>query len=217
DARLDGVVAVSGPSGAGKTTFLSALVGALPADATVHGRLTGIEADGGGWSPQSPRVVAATTREELRGYGADPDAALAELGLSRVAEAAVAELSPGELRRLSVARALARVDAGARLLVLDEATAHLDRDAAERVRGAILRRAGRATIVLASHDTATLELATSTIRIAGPAGRARTPAEAPPETPSPSVPAGAARDRGAGRGADAGPDGDAAGPRGSAA
>src|SRR5699024_1063572 len=72
-------------------------------------------------------------------------------------------------------------------------------------------------IVLASHDTATLELATSTIRIAGPAGRARTPAEAPPETPSPSVPAGAARDRGAGRGADAGPDGDAAGPRGSAA
>src|SRR5699024_1559540 len=73
------------------------------------------------------------------------------------------------------------------------------------------------TIVLASHDTATLELATSTIRIAGPAGRARTPAEAPPETPSPSVPAGAARDRGAGRGADAGPDGDAAGPRGSAA
>lgn len=217
DARLDGVVAVSGPSGAGKTTFLSALVGALPADATVHGRLTGIEADGVGWSPQSPRVFAATPREELRVYGADPDAALAELGLSRVAEAAVAELSPGELRRLSVARALARVDAGARLLVLDEPTAHLDRDAAERVRGAILRRAGRATIVLASHDTATLELATSTIRIAGPAGRARTPAEAPPETPSPSVPAGAARDRGAGRGADAGPDGDAAGPRGSAA
>src|SRR5699024_8074974 len=163
--------------------------------------------------------------------------------------------------RLSVARALARVDAGARLLVLDEPTAdldrdaaepvrgailpragrativlashdtaalelatstirlagpagrartpaedwppaHLARDAAERVLGAILRRVGRATIVLASHDTATLELATSTIRIAGPAGRARTPAEARPETPSPSVPAGAARDRGAGRGAD---------------
>src|SRR5699024_12720185 len=93
----------------------------------------GIEAAGVGWSPHSPRVFAATPREELRVYGADPDAALAELGLSRVAEAAVAELSPGELRRLSVARALARVDAGARLLVLDEPTAHLDRDAAERV------------------------------------------------------------------------------------
>lgn len=194
DADLDGIVAVSGPSGAGKSTFLSALVGALPVDATVHGRVTGIAADAVGWSPQSPCVFAATPREELRVYGADPDPALSELGLSRVAEAAVAELSPGELRRLSVARALARVDAGARLLVLDEPTAHLDPVAAERVRDALLRRADRATIVLASHDAATLELATSTIRIAGPAGPARTAVEATPE----AGPPGAGRDGGAG-------------------
>ncbi|WP_206474216.1 thiol reductant ABC exporter subunit CydC [Dietzia sp. KRD202] len=172
DAELSGIVAVTGASGAGKSTFLSALVGALPVDAIVHGRVTGIEADLVGWSPQSPRVFGATPRAELALYGADPAAALAEVGLSRVAESAAAELSPGELRRLSVARALARVDAGARLLVLDEPTAHLDHHAAELVRDAIVRRAEHATIVLASHEPMTLDLATSTIRISGQAGRA---------------------------------------------
>lgn len=170
DAELSGVVAVTGPSGAGKSTFLSALVGALPDDAAVQGRITGIAPDLVGWSPQSPTMFAATPSEELTLYGADPAAALAEIGLSRVAGAAAAELSPGELRRLSVARALARVDAGARLLVLDEPTAHLDQHAAELVRAAIVRRAERATVVLASHESTTLDLATSTVRISGPAG-----------------------------------------------
>ena len=170
DAELSGVVAVTGPSGAGKSTFLSALVGALPDDAAVQGRITGIAPDLVGWSPQSPTMFAATPSEELTLYGADPAAALAEVGLSRVAGAAAAELSPGELRRLSVARALARVDAGARLLVLDEPTAHLDQHAAELVRAAIVRRAERATVVLASHESTTLDLATSTVRISGPAG-----------------------------------------------
>ena len=172
DAELSGVVAVTGPSGAGKSTFLSALVGALPDDAAVQGRITGIAPDLVGWSPQSPTMFAATPSEELTLYGADPAAALAEVGLSRVAGAAAAELSPGELRRLSVARALARVDAGARLLVLDEPTAHLDQHAAELVRAAIVRRADRATVVLASHESTTLDLATSTVRISGPAGGA---------------------------------------------
>ncbi|MFI8697071.1 thiol reductant ABC exporter subunit CydC [Dietzia maris] len=180
DAELSGIVAVTGASGAGKSTFLSALVGALPDDATVRGRVMGIEADLVGWSPQSPRVFGATPREELELYGADPAAALAEVGLSRVDESAAAELSPGELRRLSVARALARVDAGARLLVLDEPTAHLDHHAAELVRGAILRRAERATIVLASHEPKTLDLATSTVRICGPTSRAGGDASALP-------------------------------------
>lgn len=180
DAELSGIVAVTGASGAGKSTFLSVLVGTLPVNASVRGRVTGIEADLVGWSPQSPRVFGATPREELELYGADPAAALAEVGLSRVAESAAAELSPGELRRLSVVRALARVDAGARLLVLDEPTAHLDHHAAELTRAAILRRAERATIVLASHEPRTLALATSIIRISGPDGCADGDASALP-------------------------------------
>ncbi|MGX9348617.1 thiol reductant ABC exporter subunit CydC [Microbacterium sp. KNMS] len=177
NAELSGIVSVAGPSGSGKSTLLAALTGTLPADAEVTGTITG--ADGVGWAPQAARAFAATPRAELALHGApDPEAALAELGLAHVAEAAIPELSPGELRRLAVARALARVDAGAQLLVLDEPTAHLDRTAAERVRAAILHRAAHATVVLASHEPETLALATMTVPV-GAAAAPPDPATAP--------------------------------------
>ncbi len=168
-AELAGIVSIAGPSGAGKSTLLAALAGTLPADARVSGHVTGIGADAVGWAPQAPRAFAATPREELALYGTDPMLALDELGLAHVADAAVPELSPGELRRLAVARALARVDAGARLLVLDEPTAHLDHASADRVRAAILRRADRAVVVLASHEPETTALATMAVPV-GTAG-----------------------------------------------
>lgn len=164
-AELRGIVHVAGPSGAGKSTLLAALTGTLPHDAHVTGTITGVSSESIGWAPQSPRAFADTPREELELYGADPDEALAEVGLSHVADAAVAEMSPGEQRRLAVARSLARVEAGATLLVLDEPTAHLDSHSADLVRAAILRRADRATIVLASHERETAALATQTLQI----------------------------------------------------
>lgn len=179
-AGLTGIVSIAGPSGAGKSTLLAALAGALPADAFVGGRVTGIGADAVGWAPQAPRAFATTPREELSLYGTDPMVALDELGLAHVADAAVPELSPGELRRLAVARALARVDAGARLLVLDEPTAHLDRASADRVRAAILRRADRAVVVLASHEPDTTALATMRV----PVGVVSRPVEAAGAAPS---------------------------------
>ncbi|WP_206445626.1 ABC transporter transmembrane domain-containing protein, partial [Agrococcus sp. KRD186] len=216
-AELTGIVSIAGPSGAGKSTLLAALTGTLPADADISGTITGVRADAVGWAPQAPRAFAPTPRAELALYGADPLPALEELGLGHVADAAVAELSPGEQRRLAVARALARIDTGAdaagtaaaatpgtaaaaapeagagatgaaaaaapeagagatgaaaaaapgtaaagtgstHLLVLDEPTAHLDRASADLVRAAILRRADRAVIVLASHEPETTAL-----------------------------------------------------------
>ncbi|WP_309067506.1 thiol reductant ABC exporter subunit CydC [Microbacterium sp.] len=164
DARLEGITAVTGASGSGKSTLLAALAGTLPADAEVTGSLDG--AVRVAYAPQAPRGFAGTPREELALFGApDPVAALAELGLSAAADAAIAELSPGELRRLAVARALARVDRGATLLVLDEPTAHLDRVSADRVRDAIRLRAARATVVLATHEPETLALAERCVRV----------------------------------------------------
>ncbi|WP_082542928.1 thiol reductant ABC exporter subunit CydC [Microbacterium sp. Root53] len=171
DADVAGIVAVTGPSGAGKSTLLAALAGVLPADADVSGTIRGVAPDGVAYAAQAPRAFAATPREELALHGAaDPAAALAELGLKHVADAQVAELSPGELRRLAVARALARVDQGAPLLVLDEPTAHLDRTSADRVRAAILARAERATVVLAAHEPETLALAGTRIEVGGAGG-----------------------------------------------
>lgn len=161
-AQLHGITAITGPSGAGKTTLLAALAGVLPADAEVTGTIGG--ADAVAWAPQSPRAFADTPRAEIALYGAGLDA-LEELGLGALADAAVAELSPGELRRLAVARALARVDAGASLLVLDEPTAHLDPGAAQLVRDALLRRSPSCTIVLASHEADTLAMAARRIPV----------------------------------------------------
>ncbi|SDS34405.1 ATP-binding cassette domain-containing protein [Agrococcus carbonis] len=180
-ADLEGIVSVAGPSGAGKSTLLAALTGALPADAHVGGSVVGTGADAVGWAPQAPRAFADTPRDELALYGADPIAALEELGLGHVADAAVPELSPGEQRRLAVARALARADAGARVLVLDEPTAHLDRESADRVRAAILRRAPGRVVVLASHEPETTALATMTLRVGtAPSSVEERAAEGPP-------------------------------------
>ncbi|MFE6994533.1 thiol reductant ABC exporter subunit CydC [Microbacterium sp. NPDC057659] len=167
-ATLAGITAVTGPSGAGKSTLLAALAGALPADAAVTGTITGVDADEVAWAPQAPQFFADTPRAELALFGAGAGA-LDELGLAPLADAAVAELSPGEQRRLAVARALARVDRGARLLLLDEPTAHLDRRAADLVRAAVLRRARRCVVVLATHEPETLALAEWRIALDGAA------------------------------------------------
>lgn len=170
-ARPGQLVSVDGPSGAGKTTLLEVLVGrgaTRVAGAVLGGAIAAPRELA--WLPQHPHVSARRVRDELADYGAT-DASipsiLDRLGLSALVEADPATLSPGELRRLAFGRVLARVDAGARLVVLDEPTAHLDAESAERVRRAIRGLRGRATVVLASHDAKLRELAEVHVALGG--------------------------------------------------
>ena len=184
------VTALTGPSGCGKSTVLSALAGVLPAGTKVTGRLRDVDPARIAWSPQTPHFYADTPRAELAlgsGSAAAPAAILTELGLTHLADAPIARLSPGEQRRLAVARALMRVDAGATLLLLDEPTAHLDEAAADRVRTAILRRRALAAIVLVSHEPETLDIADSSVAVVGSA-LARPASHAAANLPADQVP-----------------------------
>ncbi len=179
DIRPGTVAAITGPSGSGKSTLLALLAGGADgaADAEVSGALTVVPPERLAWVPQHPHTVGDTVLDELRLYAAsgpegmdaaDADAAgdaLRALGLAGLAPADPARLSPGELRRLAVARALVRVAAGADVVVLDEPTAHLDDRSAALVRAAIASLRGRCTVVLASHDPDVLALATQRIPV----------------------------------------------------
>lgn len=142
----------------------------------IRGSITGIDPQRLAWVPQHPHAYGETVLDELVLHArlegaaageisgeitvAEARAAAArmldELGLSttvvRPEQTAPHALSPGEVRRLAIARALLRVDAGATTLLLDEPTAHLDARSAELVRAAIKRRRGKATVIVASHD-----------------------------------------------------------------
>jgi len=165
------ITAVCGASGSGKSSVLAVLAGRLrngTDDAIVEGHIAGIDADRIAWVPQHPHTVGDTVRDELRLYG-DPNAdsgsdeliatLLADLRLSHTIDSDPAQLSPGELRRVAVARALLRVEAGATVVLLDEPTAHVDAESSLVIEQAIADLRGRVTVVLASHEAGVTDLA----------------------------------------------------------
>ncbi|WP_334171995.1 thiol reductant ABC exporter subunit CydC, partial [Sinomonas sp.] len=167
---------LAGPSGAGKTTVLLALAGLVRdgAGAAVSGWTTGAEAARVAYVPQHPQFTAPTVAAELElaadGLPSDRAADAVRRALETVlcaglAGANPAELSPGQQRRIAVARGLLRVDAGATLLLLDEPTAHLDARSAGAVEAAIAGLRGRATVVLVAHDPQTAALARTRVQL----------------------------------------------------
>lgn len=167
------ITALDGPSGAGKSTVLGVLAGTIGSGGgtDVAGTLGGFAPAAVAWVPQHPVMVADTVLEEILLYlAADPvkdghqldggvQQCLAAAGAAHLAGKHPAELSPGELRRVALARGLARIAAGATVLLLDEPTAHLDRTSADIVQAAILDLRGRATVILVAHDRQTRDLA----------------------------------------------------------
>jgi ATP-binding cassette subfamily C protein CydCD len=182
------VTALDGPSGAGKSTVLGVLAGTVGTGGgtAVSGSVEGFAAGHVAWVPQHPVMVADTVRAEVLLYlragtvragtasavGGDAQAGgvlscLAAVGAEHLADKHPAELSPGELRRVALARGLARIEAGATVLLLDEPTAHLDRESAGRVHDAIRSLRGRATVILVAHDRRTRELADQIVPLSG--------------------------------------------------
>lgn len=165
--RLDGFDGI-GPSGSGKSTTFGVLLGFTRPE---RGTLTYAGTDLRdidpatwrrhlAWVPQRPAFSGGTVAEELALAVADQpadtldalDGALADAAAAHLRDRSVDGLSTGERQRVAVARALLRLRGTARVLLLDEPTAHLDPATAHQVERAIERAAERgATVVLASH------------------------------------------------------------------
>ena len=165
-------VALTGPSGSGKSTLARLLQGFyLPASGSVRidGRDTRLLAANElrmhfGIVPQETRLFSGTLFENL--IAAQPHAGAAEVmeacrqaeihdfieGLPQGYRTQVGEngvgLSGGQKQRIAIARALLRRP---KFLIFDEATASLDRDAAEAFARTVSRLRGSATVLFISH------------------------------------------------------------------
>lgn len=181
------ITALTGPSGAGKTTLADLLGGLIAPDAGTL-LLDGVPlgpAARRGWRrrvayvAQEPVLFAGTARENLLLAAPDADDARLVLALHRAAADFVLvlpgglacpvgdggrALSGGEVQRLLLARALLNDPA---LLILDEATSALDPANEALIAAALERLRGSVTVVIIAHHGALSALADQTIRLVG--------------------------------------------------
>ena len=155
-------------SGTGKSTILAAIAGTLPTGGEHAASLTGglmVRApESLVYVSQHPAFTEDTVLAEVALYAAGPQqletdtetllTALTAVNAAHLAHRTVVDCSPGELRRVAVARALARmaVDPSVELALFDEPTAHLDAAAASAVRQALAQQRGRVAVLVATHD-----------------------------------------------------------------
>jgi thiol reductant ABC exporter CydD subunit len=191
------LVAMLGPSGAGKTTLGRVLLGLTRPDegaVVVDGRPLG-DADLDqwrhrvAWASQHPALIPGTVAANLalgrpgadraaieaaaRLAGADGFIRRLPEGYATVVGSGGRGLSAGQRQRLGLARALLR---DADLLVLDEPTVHLDRVAAARVAATVETLRDTRTVLLITHDH---DLAARADRVLWlDAGRLEVPADA---------------------------------------
>ena len=179
---------VTGPSGSGKTTLIDLVAGLLQPDRG-EVRIDGVdlgEIDRRAWRqsigyvPQEAHLIndSVFNNVTLGASGierADVEQALAKADALEFVErmpggldASVGErggrLSGGQRQRLAIARALVHRP---RLLILDEATSNLDREAERAVLATIGHLKGELTMLAVTHHEPMLELADRIYRVAG--------------------------------------------------
>jgi putative ABC transport system ATP-binding protein len=172
-------LAVTGPSGSGKSSLLALLAGLERPDTgqvLVDGVTIGGEVPAGfglvlqGYGLVSILTAAENVEVVLQGLGlvraevrARAGAALESVGLDDVADHLVEQLSGGQQQRVAVARALVIEPA---VLLADEFTAELDADSRGHVLNLVMgvaRRGG--VVVIATHDNAVAGVCTNQMRL----------------------------------------------------
>ncbi|OAN57352.1 ABC transporter ATP-binding protein/permease [Sphingomonas sp. TDK1] len=157
-----GLVALTGPTGSGKTSLLAAIAGQL---SPRSGVLTSVAANHIAWAAQHPLILPGTLRDNLAlaaptATDGDILAAIARVGLSPMLAGRGAGLdlpldhrgsglSGGERRRLGLARALL---ADRPLLLADEPTADLDDRSAAAITALLRIVAIERAVIVATHD-----------------------------------------------------------------
>jgi ATP-binding cassette subfamily C protein CydD len=176
--------AVAGPSAAGKTTLLSLIAGVRqPTTGSVRwvtpAGASPPHLGGCCWIGQQTVLLPASIRDNIRigrpaAGQAEVEHAVAAAGLADVVarlpeglDSALGEggwgLSTGEARRIAVARAFL---SDAELWVLDEPTAHLDREAEAQVIEALHNATQGRTVVVATHSAALARSADTVFSVA---------------------------------------------------
>jgi thiol reductant ABC exporter CydC subunit len=180
-------LAICGPSGAGKTTIINALmhfVDCSSGQATLGGidvkDLTRADiAQLAAWLPDETHVFTASVADNLRiarPAATDEDCAdavrsagladwLASLpdGLATRLGAGGRPLSGGERQRLGMARALL---GGGRVILLDEPTARLDPATKDQVLSSLLRAAQDRSLIVVTHEPFVEELVDQVLELA---------------------------------------------------
>lgn len=180
------VVGVSGPSGSGKSTLLHLLAGLdTPTAGTITIQGTDISGLTGRQQTRFRRdnigmvfqrfhlLPALTARENValplvqagvsRGHRRErADELLAAVGLADRTAHRPGALSGGEQQRVAIARALAADPA---VVIADEPTGELDRDTGDQVLDLLTQVSEDRAVVIASHDTYTLDRADRRIQL----------------------------------------------------
>lgn len=186
-ARPGDLIALTGPSGEGKTTLLRILLGlvrpsqgeaALTGESGRRYPVSAATRGAFGYVPQGNSIFAGTIADNLR--LTRPDATDAELetvlraacaydfvkelpgGLQYVVGGRGKGLSEGQAQRIAVARALLR---GAPILLLDEATSALDEDTEERMLRNLMEGGWVRTCILVTHRPGSRRFCTRGYRV----------------------------------------------------